>query len=33
VVEHIEEQNQQGKTTPLFEISILQQSVKVEGHT
>lgn len=33
VVEHTQEQNQQGKITPLFEISILQENVEVEGHT
>jgi hypothetical protein len=33
VVEHTQEQNQQGKITPLFEILILQENVEVEGHT
>jgi hypothetical protein len=31
-VEHTQEDNQQGTTTPLPEVSVFQMSVEVEGH-
>jgi hypothetical protein len=32
VVEHIQEENQQGTTSPLFKFSILQMNVVAKGH-
>ncbi len=32
-MEHTQEQDQEGITTPLFEILVLQMSVEVKGHT
>jgi hypothetical protein len=31
-MEHIQEENQQGTTTPLLEILVLQMHAKIEGH-
>jgi len=31
-MEHIQEENQQGTTTPLLEVLVLQMRVKIEGH-
>jgi hypothetical protein len=31
-MEHIQEENQQGTTTPLFENLVLQMHAKIEGH-
>jgi hypothetical protein len=31
-MEHIQEENQQGTTTLLLEVLVLQMSAKIEGH-
>ncbi len=32
MIEHIQEENQQGATTPLLEVLDLQMNAKIEGH-